>query len=54
MTNDKDFELVVVWDNGDKNVYEYRTEEEAENGAERMKMAFGHQISWTGTRRKLI
>lgn len=54
MTHNKDYELVVVWDTGDKNIYEYRTEEEAENGAERMKTAFGNQIVWTGTRRKLI
>lgn len=54
MTHDKDFELVVVWDTGDKDIYEYRTEEEAEKGAERIKMACGNQVAWTGTRRKSI
>lgn len=53
INHDLDYELVVIWDNGDKNVYEYATEEKAEEGAERMKMAFGHQIAWTGTRRKI-
>lgn len=53
MTHDMDYELVVVWDNGDKNIYPYRTEEEAEQGADRMRMAFGRQITWCGTRRKI-
>lgn len=47
------FELVIVWSNGDKEIYSYKTEEAAEKGAENMKMAFGNQITWAGTRRKL-
>lgn len=46
------YELVVVWANGEKDVYEYETREQAERGGENMKMALGNQIAWCGTRRK--
>lgn len=46
------FELVVVWDNGEKDVYEYATEEKAEQAGANMKMALGNQIRWYGSRRK--
>lgn len=48
------FELIVVWDTGEQNIYSYETEEEAMRGAGRMRMAFGEQIRWTGVRRKNI
>lgn len=47
------FELVVVWSDGSKNVYEYETREDAERGADSMRMACGNQVSWCGVRRKL-
>lgn len=45
------YELVVVWDTGEKNVYQYETEAEAEAAGHNMKMALGNQIAWYGTRR---
>lgn len=46
------FELVVVWYDGSKNIYEYDSLEKAEDAGDNMKMAFGNQITWYGTRRK--
>lgn len=46
------YELVVIWSTGEKEIYEYKNEEEASEAAEGMKMALGNQIAWTGTRRK--
>lgn len=48
------FELIIVWDTGEQNIYSYETEEEAIKGAGRIRMAFGEQIRWTGVRRKNI
>ncbi len=47
------FELVVVWSDGSKNIYEYDSEEKAERAGRNMKMALGNQIAWFGTRRKI-
>ena len=44
------FELVVVWENGDKDVYTYDTEAQASEAGDGMKVAFGDQIEWYGTR----
>lgn len=38
------FELVVVWSTGEKEVHKYITEQEAEQGAENMRIAFGSQV----------
>jgi len=46
-------ELVVVWENGDTDVYEYINEAEAEQHGRDMKTALGNQIAWWGTRRKV-
>lgn len=46
------FELVVVWDDGSKNIYEYASEDVADQAGYNMKMALGDQIAWWGTRRK--
>ena len=45
------WELVIVWDSGEKQVFKHDTEEDAEKGGRNMKMAFGNQIQWWGTRR---
>jgi len=45
------YELVIIWSNGDKNVYQYHTREEAEIGERNMRMANGNQIAWSGVRR---
>ena len=41
-----DYELVVVWDDGGKDVYRYTSREEAEKAGEGMEMANGNQIKW--------
>lgn len=46
------FELVIVWSDGNKNIYEYNSQEEAEQAGANMKMALGNQIVWFGTRQK--
>lgn len=45
------YELVIIWENGDKEVFDYDTENEAEKAGRGMQKAFGRQISWWGTRR---
>lgn len=45
------WELVIIWDNGDKDIYKFRTEEEAVRGGKNLKMAFGNQIAWHGIRK---
>lgn len=45
------FELVVIWETGEKEIYTYRTEERAERAGREMKKVFGNQIAWTGTRK---
>lgn len=41
------YKLFVVWYNGEKEVHEYNTREEAQEAADGIKMAFGGQV-WTG------
>lgn len=43
-------ELVIVWWNGEKNVWQYENEEQAEEVAKGMKIALGEQVSWYGIR----
>lgn len=45
------FELVVIWEDGDKNIYPYESEELAKQGQRNMCMAFGRQIAWSGVRK---
>lgn len=47
------YELVIIWENGDKDIYEYDTQERADRAGAEMKFAFGRQISWYGTRKKV-
>ena len=47
------YELVIAWGSGEKEVYEYKTQEEAEQGAKNMEIALGEQIRWWGIRRKV-
>ena len=48
------YELVVIWSNGDKDVYTYATKEEAEQGGKNMIFALGGQVAWYGVRRGQI
>jgi len=45
------WELVIVWDTDDTDVYEYETEAEAEEAGHNMKIALGNQIAWYGVRK---
>ena len=47
------FELVVVWSDGTKSIYEYASDDEAYAAGERMRYALGYQVAWFGTRRKI-
>ena len=49
----KNYELVIVWETGEKEVYEYATQEEANIIMQGYKTAFGNQL-WCGTRKKVI
>ena len=44
------YELLIIWDDGKREVYNYKTYEEAEKAGEGCKMAFGNQISWYGVK----
>ena len=46
------YELVIIWENGEKSIEEFKNEEEAHKAANNYKMAFGHQVTWTGIRPK--
>lgn len=42
------YELIVIWDTGEKETYDYETLEAARQGEANMRMAFGYQIAWAG------
>lgn len=48
----KRYELVVIWDTGEKEVYEHMTEEEAQRSLKHLQFVFGNQISWMGIRKR--
>lgn len=48
------FELVIIWSNGDKEIWEYQTEEEAKEAEEGMHVAVGNQISWSCVRPQMF
>jgi hypothetical protein len=48
----KKWELVIVWETGEQDIYEYETEQEAEAAGRGMRIALGNQIGWYGVRRK--
>lgn len=41
------YKLIVVWYTGERNEYEFQTEEKAQEGERGFKMAFGNQITFT-------
>lgn len=47
------YEMIVIWDNCDTDIYEYETEGEAIRASEGMKVALGNQLRWTGVRPKI-
>lgn len=42
------YELIVIWDDGSKDRYNFNTEDEARRCEFNFKQAFGRQVSWTG------
>lgn len=42
------YKAIIIWDDGNKETYEFKTREDAQNCCERFKMSFGNQITWTG------
>lgn len=47
------YELVIVWNLGEKNIIEYESQEQAEKAEQGYKVAFGNQIQWSGIRPQL-
>lgn len=47
-----EWELIIIWDTDETDVYEYETEAEAEAAGRNMKMALGNQIAWYGVRKE--
>jgi hypothetical protein len=45
------YELIVIWANGDKDIYSYDSIRKAVSAEAGMRMANGEQISWIGIRR---
>ena len=42
------YELIVIWDTGEKTTEQYNTEAEAREIEDGFYRAFGKQIQWTG------
>lgn len=47
-----EYELIIIWDTGEKTITDCRTYEEAKKVEYEMKKCFGGQLSWTGIRDK--
>ena len=45
------YELVIIWDDGGKEIHQYPTREQAEQAGAGMRFAFGRQVSWYGVRK---
>ena len=46
------YELIVVYTDGTKSIYEYDSEAAARAGERGIRMALGNQVSWCGIVRK--
>lgn len=46
-------ELVIVWYDGSKDIYEYADEQSALKAEKGMRIALGNQIQWSGIREKV-
>ena len=47
-----EYELVVVWATGEKEIHSYNSQDEAEQGKRNYEMAFGSQL-WCCVREKI-
>ena len=48
------YELIVIWNSGEKDIFKYSTLERAAQTERGYKKAFGNQIQWTGIIRAVI
>lgn len=44
------YELVIIWETGEKEVHEYESQQLAEQAQQGYSKAFGKQIEWSGVR----
>lgn len=47
------YELVIIWNDGNKEIYSYKDREKAEEGKYNMELTFGAQV-WCCVREKRI
>ena len=47
-----EYELIIIWSTGEKDIQLYSSKEKAEEAVKNYKKAFGGQISWAGIREK--
>ena len=47
------YELVIIWETGEKQIYSYDDRDRAYDAMDDYKMAFGNQIQWMGVRKKV-
>ena len=40
------YKAIIIWETGEKEEYEYKTEEEAKLCVQNYKVSFGNQIEW--------
>ena len=45
------YELIVIWETGEKEIFGYATEEEAQVAGNGYSVAFGNQVAWVGIRK---
>ena len=45
------YELIVIWETGEKEIFEYATEEEAQESCNDFRKIFGNQVAWAGIRK---
>lgn len=46
------YELVIIWNGGDKDITVYESEKDAQIAELNMRKAFGNQIDWSCVRRQ--
>ena len=50
--DEKMYELMIIWDSGERETFAYDTLEEAEKHEREFKMVFGGQIRWSAVQRR--
>ena len=47
------YELIVIWETGEKEIFEYATEEEAQKACNDFRTIFDNQVTWAGIRKRI-